>query len=102
MITFANYAFFAWVITWPQVEENHSTVQQELSRLENYGYVMKKHEKNAGCTTSEAPMNFESYHKLSNNLGRHNIVWSSLLDLNKVLDDRDSIPKKRCKRSNKH
>jgi hypothetical protein len=67
-------------------------LQQALSRLENYGFVMKRRQKDAKC--EELPfINYENYHQYSKDLSNNGIVWSPILDLNKALYERTNTEK---------
>lgn len=64
------------------------TLKHSLSRLENYGYILKQHQKEAGCENVEQFIGFKNYNKLSRDLAREDIVWFPILDLNKTLNER--------------
>jgi hypothetical protein len=75
-------------------KNDFTTLRQALSRLENYGYVMKNRQKNAGCENpKQSSINFETYHKFSKGLSKKNIFWLPILDLRKALLERVNTEK---------
>ncbi|MGL5742463.1 MAG: hypothetical protein ACRCXC_07905 [Legionella sp.] len=76
-------------------EESFSPLRKELSKLENYGIVIKNLQKNAGYDdSSQNTINFEAYHRFSRDLMSLNVVWIPLLDLYKALGERTNTEKK--------
>ncbi|MDR3501512.1 MAG: hypothetical protein P4L79_02920 [Legionella sp.] len=70
------------------------TLHHSLSRLENYGYIMKVHQKGAGCEDPNTPfINYESYNRLSRDIIRESIIWFPLLDLHKSVSERVNTEK---------
>ncbi|CAM4487668.1 MAG: hypothetical protein LEGION0403_FIIPPAGN_00388 [Legionella sp.] len=70
------------------------TLYNSLSRLENYGYIRKVHQKSAGCEDADTPfINYESYNRLSHNTVKESIMWFPLLHLRKSLGERVNTEK---------
>ncbi len=70
------------------------SLHHSLSRLENYGYIMKYHQKSAGCEDPNTPfINYEHYNRLSRDLVRESVIWFPLLDMNRSLSERINTEK---------
>lgn len=70
------------------------TLHHSLSRLENYGYIMKVHQKGAGCEDPNTPfINYESYNRLSRNTVAESIMWFPLLNVHKSVSERVNTEK---------
>lgn len=69
-------------------------LRKELSMLENYGVVIKKAQEEAGCNESaQGAINYEDYHRVSADLSAFNIIWASILDMNKAFSERTNTEK---------
>lgn len=69
------------------------TLQNTLSRLENYGYIMKVHQRSAGCEDAIPFINYESYNRLSRNTVAESIMWFPLLSMHKSIGERANTEK---------
>ncbi|MFJ1268109.1 hypothetical protein ACD661_06040 [Legionella lytica] len=69
------------------------TLHNTLSRLENYGYIMKVHQRSAGCEDSIPFINYESYNRLSRNTVAESIMWFPLLSMHKSVGERANTEK---------
>ncbi|WP_133135673.1 hypothetical protein [Legionella rowbothamii] len=70
------------------------TLHHSLSRLENYGYIRKVHQKGAGCEDPDTPfINYETYNRLSRDIIGDSIMWFPLLNLHKSVSERVNTEK---------
>ena len=65
-----------------------TTLSQALSRLENYGFFLKKKQSIVGCDNADGSINYENYHKFSKDMMDSSVVWSPILDIHQGLEVR--------------